>query len=116
MQNIWRESFEWDDLPLWRRLLVYSLFALFFVVGYRSFAMMVDIYTTAPSKPVQTTGQAIPVYVNHGYLRYLTYEQAKDYRYWSDMTPVFLAATILAMFASVMTYRHRRERAKRRLR
>lgn len=106
MQNVWRESFEWADLPLWRKLLVVSFFGLFFVVGYHLFSMDTDIYTTAPSSPVPETKQIVPIHVNHGYLRYVTDKEAEDYKYWYAMTPAFLGAIILGMFASVMTYRH----------
>ncbi len=105
MQNLWRESFEWADLPIWRKVLIVPFIVLLCIVSYRPFSMEVDIYTTAPSKPVQETGQVIPVYVNHGYLRYLTYAEAKDYRYWNDMSPVFMGASVLGMVGVVVTYR-----------
>jgi len=104
MQNLWRESFEWDHLPAWRKVLIVLLFALFFVVGYPSFGKKIDIYTTAPSKPVLETRQVVPIHVN-GYLRYVTEKEAEDYRYWYAMTPTFLGAIILGLFSSVMTYR-----------
>ncbi len=112
MQNIWRETFEWYDLPIWRTILVLSLFALFFIfiVGYPSSSMEVDIYATAPRKPVPETRQVVPVHVNHGYLRYITAKEAEDYRYWYNMTPTFLGAIILGMFGSVMTYRPRKRK------
>ena len=105
MQNLWRESFEWDDLPVWRKVLIVSLFAMFFVEGYQPFGKEIDIYTTAPSKPVPETRQEVPVHVNHGYLRYVTEKAAEDYRWWNDMTPVFIGATILGMVGTVVTYR-----------
>jgi hypothetical protein len=105
MQNLWRENFESEDLPAWRKVLIAFFFVLLFVVGYMPFAKNTDIYTTAPSRPMPETKQVIPVHVNHGYLRYVTEKEAQDLRYWDVVSPDLIGGLLLGIVALILTYR-----------
>ena len=88
------------DLPLWRNVSLICVAALFFSLGCMLFALEMEIYASAPHMPVLETQMMYPVRVNHGYLRYVTAEQAERLEFWRTATPaglVVLLATGLVL-------------------
>jgi len=100
------------DLPVWRELLLSCCVGVWSFFGVRHFFQEVDIYTSAPQTPVIKTKQLYPVHVNHGYLRYVTKEEAEKWEYSNSTTGPIIGATALTMLLLLGTFRYPRSNWK----
>ncbi len=101
----WGELRDLGDLPVWRKILLMCCVGLWFFLGIRHFNQRAEIYASAPTSPVTKTKQVFPVYVNHGYLRYVTKEQAERWRFLEDTTGPVIGASAVTMLLLIGTFR-----------
>jgi len=73
--------------------------------GILQFSLEAQIYASAPNAPVIQTKQVYPVHVNHGYLRYVTKEQAEEWAFSSRTTGPIIGATALTMLLLIAAFR-----------
>src|ERR1700740_223050 len=86
------------DLPLWRHVLLLCCVGTWVIFGSRHFWKEIEIYPSTPHTQVANTKQVYPVPVNHGYLRYMTKEEAEAWEFSNSTTgPIFIGAAALAM-------------------
>jgi hypothetical protein len=85
------------DLPAWRKVVLLCCAGVWMFLGLRQFSLEADIYTSAPDGPIIQTKQVYPVHVNHGYLRYVTKEQAEEWAFSSRTTGPIIGVTALTM-------------------
>jgi hypothetical protein len=105
MQNFWRDRYELADLPLWRKALLACGMALFCAVGGTLFTKETEICTSAPGVAVPAAGQVYPVHVNHGYVRYVTQNEADTLEFWRAATPPSIVTLFVAAALLLLTYR-----------
>lgn len=98
-------QFDLWDLPLWRKAVILCAVMVFFVPGGTLFNKEVGIYTSAPKNPNLTTKQVSPVHVNHGYLRYVTSEEAESLAKWRAIAPALAVVGIAAIAIVMFTHR-----------
>lgn len=115
VNNIWGESYEWLDLPQWRKAVIVFLFAFLFAPGFFLFSKETDIYASAPGTPVRETGRLIAVHVNHGCVRYVTEAEATELRQLRAISPAIVGLTMLGMLALATTHRVSRNKVANRL-
>ncbi len=108
--TLWGGSYEFSELPVWRKVLIALAVGLFFFVGYTLFSKEAAIYSSAPDAPVAATRQVSPVQVNHGYLRYVTPETAENLAFWRQTTGPSVGALALVIGAILLTFRGRQPR------
>ena len=95
-----------SDLPLWRRAVIVFAMVLFFI-GSTPFDKELTIYTSAPSHPNAATRQIYPVHVNHGYLRYVTSDEAESLAKWRTGGPALIALALAAIGAALLVGRRK---------
>jgi hypothetical protein len=93
------------DLLVWRRMALICCAGVWIFFGMRQFSLEADIYTSAPNAPIIQTKQVYPVHVNHGYLRYVTKEQAEKWAFSSRTTGPIIGATALTMLLLIARFR-----------
>ena len=96
------------DLPVWRKVVLLCCAGVWMFLGIRHFSLEADIYASAPNDPVIQTKQVYPVHVNHGYLRYVTKEQAEQWAFSSRTTGPIIGVTALTMLLFIAGFRSRR--------
>jgi hypothetical protein len=74
----------------------------------RHFSKEADIYRSAPETPLIKTKQVYPVHVNHGYLRYVTKEEAEAWEFSNSTTGPIIGVTALTMLLLLGTFRYPR--------
>lgn len=105
IQTTWDGRYNLSDLPLWRKIAIGLALGLSFVIGGTTFSKESDIYVDAPGAPKAATRQVSPVHVNHGYLRYVTPESAKDLAFWEQTMVPAIGALFLVVGALLLTGR-----------
>ena len=96
------------DLPVWRRLVLLCCVGLWSFFGLRHFSQEADIYASAPETPVVKTKQVYPVRVNHGYLRYVTKQEADEWEFSNNTTGPIIGVTALTILLLLGTFRYPR--------
>ena len=76
---------EFSELSLWRKIVCLCSLAFFFYCGTPAFYLENEIYSSAPAQPNSSTSQTIPVHVMHGFVRYITVEEAMRLSHWRSM-------------------------------
>lgn len=109
--NIWGQRYDPADLPTWRKIVavgaVLSGFAMLVLTGSLIVPEEAYIYRSAPPSAVEKRGEVYPVYVEHGYLRYITREEAVKLavlRHNTDIAALLLVTGVMV----IVTYRQRR--------
>jgi hypothetical protein len=99
------QRFEWWDLPLWRKAVIVGAAILFFVSGSMPFDKESNIYVSAPGQPNTATRQIYPVHVNHGYLRYVSKEEAESLAKWRSIGPALVAIALGTIGVTLFAFR-----------
>lgn len=67
-----------SDLPIWRKVLIACALVFFVFIGFAGVDKDWTIYGAAPDHPVPETGQICKVFVNNGYVRYVTLDEKES--------------------------------------
>ena len=104
----WGELRNLGDLPVWRKLALLCCIGLWSFLGILHFSKEADIYASAPDTPVVKTKQVYPVKVNHGYLRYVTKQEAEQWEFSNSTTGPIIGVSALTMLLLLGTFRYPR--------
>ena len=96
-----------SEFSAWRKVVIFGLVCLWFVLGVRLFNWEADIYVSAPHDPVAATKQTSPVYVNRGNLRFVTAQESVDLSFWRNATSTTIGISALTIVFLVLTRDHR---------
>lgn len=106
--NNWGGLRDLGDLPAWRKVLLLCCVAVWFSLGVRHLSKEAEIYASAPKAPVIATKQVYSVRVNHGYVRYVTKEEAAHWEFLNRTTGPVIGISALTMFFLILTFRYPR--------
>ena len=88
-----------SDLPIWRKMVIAPAFCFSLLIGGMAFYEHLAIYEWAPDHSVPATGQIYLVYVNHGFVRYVTLQEKKSFLFWAgDRTASCAGAAFVGAF------------------
>lgn len=106
--NNWGGLRDLGDLPAWRKLLLLCAALVWFSLGMWHLSTEADIYASAPQAPEIATRQVYPVHVNHGYLLYVTKEEAAQWAFLNRTTGPVIGISALTMFFLIVTFHYPR--------
>lgn len=89
-----------SDLSTWRKVVIVVAIAFALTIAFVGFDKDMEIQATAPNHPVPAQGRVFPVDVNHGYIRYVTWEEKQSFLLWAGQAGSWAGAAAMMPFSS----------------
>lgn|SRR5579862_411724 len=92
-----------SDLSTWRKIVIVVAIAFALTTAFVGFDKHMEIQATAPDHPVPAQGRVFPVDVNHGYIRYVTWEEKQSFLLWAGQSGSWAGAAMMIVLFILLT-------------